>query len=164
MIYTCTCPYIHKRCVHRRQRCGRANSLNKASGGGGLSEKGYTKLCNYHACAARQRNPSGHCLLMCSYISSACQTVQSGQYVLFVQRLSRQWHFAMRLPDMSANGSQRITVQTRSGGRHKKAKQDNHANWSFKKTDTTRGERDVQILALFFHLTPRTVTPIIIPC
>lgn len=77
MIYTCTCPYIHKQCVHRRQRCSTANSLNKASGGGGLFEKGYTKLCNYHACTARQRNPSGHCLLMCSYISAACQSVQS---------------------------------------------------------------------------------------
>lgn len=77
MSCTCTCPYIHKRCVHRRQRCSRANSLNKASGGEGLLEKGYTMLCNYHACTARQSNPSGHCLLMCSYISSACQSVQS---------------------------------------------------------------------------------------
>lgn len=32
------------------------------------------------------------------------------------------------------------------------------------KKDTTWGEQDVQILALFFHLAPHTVTPIIILC
>lgn len=123
MIYACTCPYIHKRCVHRRQRCCRANSLNKASGGGGLLEKGYTKLCNYHARTARQRNPSGHCLLMCSYISSACQSVQSANMSSLYNGLAGN--------GISRCGSPISRPTARSAyrcGRRKKAKQENGHN------------------------------------